>query len=132
MRPFVKLLLDTHTFLWWTGEPARLPRRVLDACGDARNELLLSAVGILEMQLKLDAGKLDLEMPLPDLVRKHERENDLAILPVRAAHVYAIRGLPRIHRDPFDRLLVAQAVVEDAVLVSGDEKVAQYPVKVLW
>lgn len=128
----MKLLLDTHTFLWWTSEPTRLPRRVLDACGGAGNELLLSAVSILEMQLKLDAGKLDLEMPLPDLVRKHERENDLKVLPVRAAHVYALGDLPRIHGDPFDRLLVAQAVVEDAVLASGDEKVAQYPVKVLW
>lgn len=128
----MKLLLDTHTFLWWTGEAPSLPERVREACSDPGNDLLLSAVSILELQLKLDAGKLDLEMPLPDLVRKHERENDLAVLPVRAAHVYAIRDLPRIHKDPFDRLLVAQTVVEDAVLASGDEKVAQYPVKVLW
>ena len=128
----MKLLLDTHAFIWWTSEPARLPRRVLDACGDARNEVLLSVVSVLEMQLKLDTGKLDLQMPLPDLVRKHERENRLAILPLRTSHVYAMRDLPRHHRDPFDRLLIAQAVVEDFFFASGDEAVARYPVKVFW
>lgn len=128
----MKLLLDTHAFLWWTGEAPRLPQRVREACSDPGNDLLLSSVSILEMQLKLDAGKLDLEMPLPDLVHKHERENDMAVLPLRASHVYALRELPRIHKDPFDRLLVAQAVVEDASIATSDEEVGRYPVKVFW
>jgi PIN domain nuclease of toxin-antitoxin system len=128
----VKLLLDTHAFIWWSDEPERLPDRVVEALRDPGNELMLSAISVLEMQLKLDTGKLDLAMPLPDLVRKHERENRLAVLPLRVSHVYAMHDLPRLHKDPFDRLLVAQAVVEEASLVSGDEDVGQYPVTVFW
>ncbi len=128
----MKLLLDTHAFLWWTGEPERLSASAREACQDPGNDLVLSAISLLEIQLKLDAGKLDLGLPLEDAIRLHQDADRLTVLPVRAAHVYALRDLPRLHRDPFDRLLVAQAIVEDAVLVSGDEKVAQYAVKVLW
>ncbi len=128
----MKLLLDTHAFIWSFDEPERLPARVLEALQDPGNELMLSAISVFEMHLKIDAGKLDIGLPLEEVVRDHERANGMAVLPLRAAHVYAIGDLPRLHRDPFDRLLVAQAVVEDAVLVSGDEKVAQYAVKVLW
>lgn len=128
----MRLILDTHAFIWWFNEPERLPARVLEALRDPVNETMLSAVSILEMQLKIDAGKLDLAVPLPDLVRRHERENDMAVLPLRAPHVYALGELPRIHRDPFDRLLVAQAVVEDASIATSDEEIGRYPVKVFW
>ena len=84
------------------------------------------------MEIKIGLGKMQVDMPLEELVRLHQVENQVQVLPVQAAHVYALRGLPPLHRDPFDRLLVAQAQVEDATLVSGDETVAQYPVKVLW
>ncbi len=128
----MKLLLDTHAFIWSFDEPERLPARVLEALRDPGNELILSAVSVFEMHLKIELGKLDIGLPLEEVVRDHERANEMAVLPLRAAHVYALHDLPRLHRDPFDRLLVAQAVVEDAVLVSGDKKVAQYPVKMLW
>ena len=128
----MKLLLDTHAFIWWFDEPERLPARVLEALRDPGNELMLSAVSVLEMHLKIELGKLDIRPPLEEVVRDHERVNEMTVLPMRAAHVYALRDLPRLHGDPFDRLLVAQTVVEDASLVSADEKVAQYPVKVFW
>ncbi len=128
----MKLLLDTHAFIWWFDEPERLPARVLEALRDPGNELMLSAISVFEMHLKMELGKLDIGLPLEEVVRDHERENEMAVLPLRAAHVYAIGDLPRIHGDPFDRLPIAQAVVEGAVLASGDEKVAQYPVKMLW
>lgn len=128
----MKLLLDTHVFIWWFDEPERLPDRVLEALRDPGNELMLSAISVFEMHLKIEAAKLDIGLPLQELVRDHEREDGLTVLPVRASHVYALHDLPRLHKDPFDRLLVAEAVVEDAALVSGDEKIAQYPVKVFW
>ena len=128
----MKLLLDTHAFIWWFDEPERLPARVLEALRDPGNELMLSAISVFEMHLKIELGKLDIGLPLEEVVRDHERADGMAALPLRAAHVYALRDLPRLHRDPFDRLLVAQAVVEDALLVTADETVAQYPVRVLW
>ncbi len=128
----MKLLLDTHAFIWSTTDPQRLSSRVQEACRDGTNQLILSVVSILEMEIKIGLGKLRLDMPLDEMVRLNEQENDLQVLPVQAAHVYALRGLPPIHMDPFDRLLVAQARVEDAALVSGDKIVARYPVKILW
>ncbi len=128
----MKLLLDTHAFIWSTTDLQRLPSRVREACLDGTNDLVLSVVSIVEMEIKVGLGRLRLDMPVDEMVRLNEEENDLQVLPLQAVHVYALRGLPPIHRDPFDRLLVAQAQVEDASLVSGDETIAQYPVKVLW
>lgn len=128
----MKLLLDTHAFIWWAVEPQRLPPRVYDACESAENDLLLSLASVLEMQLKADAGRLRLHKPVRDTVEQHLRENALTILPVRADDIYALADLPRIHRDPFDRLLVAQALAEDAPLVTKDEMIGRYPVKVFW
>ncbi len=128
----MKLLLDTHAFIWSASEPERLSPRVREACEDLRNELFLSIVSILEMQLKSQAGRLDLGKPLRELVQEHERASAIGILPLRPAHVYALGTLPRIHKDPFDRLLVAQAIVEDVFLASKDEVIAEYPVRVFW
>ncbi len=128
----MKLLLDTHAFIWSTTDPERLPPRVREACRDGTNELVLSVVSIVEMAIKIGLDRLRLDMPIDEMVRVNEQENDLQILPVQAAHAYALRGLPPVHRDPFDRLLVAQARVEGATLVSGDDVVGRYPVSVLW
>ena len=128
----MKLLLDTHAFIWSTNAPERLPSRVREACRDGTNELILSVANIHEMEIKIGLGKMQIDMPLEELVRLHQVENRVQVLPVQAAHVYALRGLPPIHRDPFDRLLVAQANVEDASLVSGDDVIARYPVRVFW
>lgn len=128
----MRLLLDTHAFIWWAAEPQRLPARVLSACEDGDNELLLSVASILEMQIKADLGKLELDKPLEELVRSQERANRIAILPVSAAHAFAIGRLPGLHKDPFDRLLVAQALVEGASIVTSDKTVAAYPAEVFW
>lgn len=128
----MKLLLDTHAFLWWSGEPDRLSDRAREACKDAGNDLLLSVISILEIRVKLDAARLEIDLPLEDMVHVHVSADRLTVLPVRASHVYAMRDLPRLHKDPFDRLLVAQAVVEEASLVSGDEDIGRYPGNVLW
>ena len=128
----MRLLLDTHTFVWWDSNPRRLSARALAACGDPTNELILSVVSLWELQVKHQIGKLTLHRPLAAVVSEQQRAGAFALLPVRAEHVLSLDGLPLIHGDPFDRLLVAQALQEQAPLVTADPLIAQYPVTVIW
>jgi PIN domain nuclease of toxin-antitoxin system len=105
----MKLLLDTHTFIWWDSEPARLSLHALALCQDRQNVLLLSVVSVWEMQIKLQLGKLRLALPLKEIIETQQQTNSIEILPVTLAHVLALENLPAYHKDPFDRLLVAQA-----------------------
>ena len=108
----MKLLLDTHTLIWWTLTPERLSQLVLSLLGDSNNDLILSVVSVWEMQIKLQLGKLTLNMPLPNLIDSQQQTNGLQILSIELVHVLALQTLPNHHRDPFDRLLIAQATVE--------------------
>lgn len=128
----MKLLLDTHTFIWWDSDPAKLSPHVLALCNDPANILLLSVVSVWEMQIKAQLGKLGFTRSLTDLVTQQQQTNQLDILDVTLSHVLALDGLPATHKDPFDRLLVAQANIEGAVLLSRDPIFAEYPVSVLW
>ncbi len=128
----MKLLLDTHTFIWWDSVPNKLPSQVLALCQDQANEMLLSVASIWEMQIKLQLGKLQLRFPLAEIIRNQQQTNSIRVLEVTLAHVLALEGLPAPHKDPFDRLLVAQANAESVVLASRDKIFKQYPVKLLW
>ena len=128
----MKLLLDTHTFIWWDSDPLRLTPHVLEICQDTENLLLLSVASVWEMQIKLHLGKLELALPLPELVKGQQKINKIEILTVKLEHVLALDKLPPHHKDPFDRLLIAQAHIEEAVLVSKDPVFTKYPVKVAW
>ena len=128
----MKLLLDTHVFIWWDSEPARLSSQALALCQDRANTVLLSVASVWEMQIKLQLGKLKLSLPLAEVIESQERINNIEVLPIILAHVLALQNLPAHHKDPFDRLLIAQANVEGAVLISGDPILAKYPVKLLW
>lgn len=128
----MKLLLDTHAFIWWDSEPAKLSPQALALCQDRQNALLLSVVSLWEMQIKLQLGKLKLALPLREIVESQQQTNNIVILSVTLPHVLALEKLPTHHKDPFDRLLVAQAIVEEAVLVSGDPNIAKYPAQVVW
>jgi PIN domain nuclease of toxin-antitoxin system len=128
----MKLLLDTHAFIWLSCEPERLPPAVVESCEAGGNEVVLSVVSVLEMEIKVASGRLALPMPPDEMIAVHRKENDLIVLPLELAHVHALRDLPPIHKDPFDRLLVARARVEDAAFVSGDARLSGYPVQVLW
>ncbi len=128
----MKLLLDTHTFIWWDSEPAKLSFQALALCQDRQNVLLLSVVSIWEMQIKLQLGKLRLTLPLREIIETQRHTNNVEILPITLAHVLALEHLPTHHKDPFDRLLVAQAIVEEAVLVSADPNIVKYAVQVVW
>ena len=103
----------------------------LDAIGDLENDVFVSVVAPWEMEIKRAKGRLELRAPLARILRD-QRANGLEVLPVSAAHVLALEALPAVHRDPFDRMLVAQAVAEDAVLVTRDAALEGYPVATLW
>jgi PIN domain nuclease of toxin-antitoxin system len=124
--------LDTHAFIWWASNSAKLPPGVRSHCADPANTLLLSVVSVWEMQIKSQLGKLTMSRPLPDLVEHHRRVNQMQVLHLMLEHVLALDALPAHHKDPFDRLLVAQSNVEGAFLVSGDPVFSSYTVKLLW
>lgn len=128
----MKLLLDTHTFIWWDSEPNKLSETASALLQDSNHSLILSAVSVWEMQIKLQLGKLTLSLPLVDLIESQQTVNQIQILPMTLAHVLAIDHLPTPHKDPFDRLLIAQANVEGAMLVSSDSIFEQYPVQRVW
>jgi PIN domain nuclease of toxin-antitoxin system len=127
----MKLLLDTHTFIWMDSDPGRLSATAATALRDPANGVWLSVVSVWEMAIKADLGKLVLRQPLDQIVRD-QQANGVQIIPVQLAHVLGVVGLPAAHKDPFDRLLVAQAVAEGMELVTADPVFAHYPVRVLW
>ena len=128
----MKLLLDTHAFIWWDSDLARLSPRALSLCQNPENHLLLSVASVWEMQIKLQLGKLRLGLPLATIIDGQRETNGVEILPIELEHVLALEALPAHHKDPFDRLLIAQAKVEGVVLVSGDSIFSQYPVNLAW
>ena len=127
----MKLLLDTHAFIWWDSDPSRLSAASLAAIRDPANEVWLSVVSVWEIVIKLQLTKLTLRGVLADIVSE-QQANGLRVLGISLQHVLAVQSLPAAHKDPFDRLLAAQAIVEDAEFITGDPIYAQYPVRVLW
>jgi PIN domain nuclease of toxin-antitoxin system len=128
----MKVLLDTHAFIWWDSNPTRLSPQARTTCEDRANVVLLSVASVWEMQIKLQLGKLTLRLPLAEVIASQQQTNNIQILPVALGHVLALQDLPTHHKDPFDRLLIAQTNVEEAVLISQDPIFAHYLVKVLW
>jgi PIN domain nuclease of toxin-antitoxin system len=128
----MKLLFDTHTFIWWDSEPNKLSEQVLSLCQNPENELLLSVVSVWEMQIKHQLQKLELRLPLAELIHEQCERNSIQILSIELNHVLALDNLPAHHKDPFDRLLIAQANAEDILLISGDPVFSQYAVNRVW
>lgn len=128
----MKFLLDTHALIWWDENPARLGSKALAACLDAGNELWLSVASVWEIQIKMMLGRLALSKPLKHLIDDQVKQNGMLILPVKFDHILRLESLPDRHKDPFDRLLVAQALEENCVLMSHDPMIAQYPVTTVW
>ena len=127
----MKLLLDTHIFIWWADQPEKLSPAVLSALKDEANELLLSVASVWEMQIKIQLGKLKLSLPLKELVKTQQETNELTVSPVALTHVLALDVLPFHHKDPFDRLLIAQSTAEGLTIVTADSKFSAYSVKLL-
>ncbi|MCK6559665.1 type II toxin-antitoxin system VapC family toxin [candidate division KSB1 bacterium] len=128
----MNLLLDSHAFIWWSSEPEKLSPSARAYCEDGNNMLLLSVASVWEMQIKLQLGKLKLFAPLRTLIENQQRNNALQILRIDIEHAFALEALPLHHKDPFDRMLIAQANTEELFLLSKDEIFKAYPVKLLW
>jgi PIN domain nuclease of toxin-antitoxin system len=122
----VKLLLDTHLLLWAAGEPSRLSRKARTLIANPQNELLFSAASLWEVAIKRGLGRSDFQVDAR-LLRRGLLDNGYSELPIVSDHVVATESLPPIHKDPFDRVLVAQATVEGITLLTVDSLVAQYP-----
>jgi PIN domain nuclease of toxin-antitoxin system len=131
-RLIMKFLLDTHTFIWADLSPEKLSQSCRDLLLDRENILLLSLASVWEMQIKLQLGKLNLRIPLPDLIREQQQVNRIQLLRIELDHIWELARLENHHRDPFDRLLIAQAIVEDISILSDDRLFDRYPVKRLW
>lgn len=124
----MKLLVDTHAALWLLGEDKRLSPSADEMLTDASNEVLLSAAVVWEVAIKQSLGKLD----APDGFSTMLTDGGATPLSVSIEHAQAVRSLPWHHRDPFDRVLVAQAILENAVIVSSDDRLRAYDVRVAW
>ena len=128
----MRLLLDTHALLWWHDQPARLTETAYDAIHDLGNDVFISVVNGWEIQIKAQLGKLTLSKPLHVIFQEEQATNGFRLLPVTIEHVYALDSFPLHHRDPFDRLLIAQAHQEGLTLVTRDPKLSPYSVSLLW
>jgi PIN domain nuclease of toxin-antitoxin system len=128
----VRVLLDTHTFLWWVLEDPRLSPRARSVITAPATEVFVSAVSAWEIAIKAGSGRLDLPEPATTYVPSRIAANDFGELHVTVEHAVGVSGLPLIHRDPFDRLLVAQARVEGIPIVTSDPTIAQYDIDVIW
>ena len=122
----MRLLLDTHLLLWAAGTPKRLSAAARRAIGSPDNSLFFSAASIWEITIKRGLGRADFVVDAR-LLRRGLLDNGYAELPITSEHALTIETLPQIHKDPFDRLLVAQAIVEGMILLTADASVAQYP-----
>jgi len=129
----LKVLVDTHVFLWWASERgARVSERARTLLSDVSTEVAFSIASVWELTLKVGAGKIELpgaiEHYLPDRLRQHGFE----LLPIGLDHVFRAGSLPRIHGDPFDRILVAQAQIEGIPILTADPAIGRYDVETIW
>ena len=128
----MRLLLDTHTFLWWVDDAPELSKAARKAIADINNECYLSVASCWEMSIKSSLGKLRLAKPLERFVTEHLAANNFTLLNIELRHTAKVEKLPFHHRDPFDRLLIAQAMTEKMTLVTVDGAFADYDIKSLW
>ncbi len=128
----MRYLLDTHTFIWWDSNASKLSSTVFNLLKNPENTFWFSIASVWEMPIKYQAGKLTLRMPLPELIQHQQNTNQIELLPILLPHVLALDSLPLHHKDPFDRILVAQGQVEKLTLVSHDPIFTQYGISMTW
>jgi PIN domain nuclease of toxin-antitoxin system len=126
------ILLDTHAFLWFVAGDAKLSARARTLIEEPNTRVLLSVVSLWETVVKVSIGKLPLSKSIAELVRDDVQGNDMELLPINVGHLVTLAGLPLLHRDPFDRLLVAQAQTENVRLASADATLDAYGISRVW
>jgi len=127
----MKVLIDTHIFIWYVQNSEKLTNSVAKLINNGRNEILLSTVSIWEIAIKQSIGKLNLGVPYANFIREQMSLNKMELLPISLEHLEIVTSLPFHHRDPFDRLLIAQAIAEGIAIVSADSAFSLYPVQII-
>ena len=128
----MNLLIDSHAFIWSYDEQHKLSKPALQAMSNPANSLFLSVASVWEIQIKIMIGKFKLQDTLSNVIAEQQQINGFQILPVELSHALYLENLPPHHRDPFDRLLISQAIVANMILVSADANIAKYQVNLLW
>ena len=124
-------ILDTHAFLWALAGDERMSRHARDIFAGSA-DLLLSIASVWEILLKVQSGKLPFPRPAGPYVLKRMAENGIEVLPITLDHLLAFERLTMHHRDPFDRMLIAQSIEQDCPIITADPMFKQYPVRVIW
>ncbi len=128
----MRYILDTHTLIWFIGGDAQLSGHARQLIDDEGNELFISTASLWEMAIKFSVGKLNLKQPFEEMFPRQLRDNSIEILSITVDHLKAVSTLPFHHRDPFDRLIIAQAQVERLPIISIDTAFDDYDVKREW
>lgn len=126
----MKILLDTHVLLWGAGDPKQLSAQARKLLEDPQNQLYFSAASLWEISIKNKLGRTDFKVDLP-VLRRNLLDYGFEEITINSAHTLAIEALPNFHKDPFDRMLIAQTIVEGITLMTADSAVAEYPVAVV-
>ena len=128
----MKILLDTHAFRWWVADDPQISTNAKDIISNPDNEVYFSVVSAWEIIIKVGTGKLSLSESPETYIPSRIASNQFEILPVQISHILRINSLPNLHKDPFDRLLIAQSLVKNLSLITVDNAIVQYPVKTIW
>ncbi len=128
----MKYLLDTHAFMWWDADSEKLSSNVFEIISDDDNDIYLSVVSVWEIAIKNQIGKLPIRSELATIITEQQTENGIQILSIELAHTLKISELPLHHNDPFDRLLIAQSLVENIPILSKDAVFQKYDAEILW
>ena len=128
----MRVLLDTQAFLWWITKDRRLSARACEVMTDGGNEVLLSAATGWEIAIKASIGRIRLPAPIDRFLSEQLHKNGIGTLSIEMSHALRVHALPLLHRDPFDRLLVAQAQLEKLRILTSDRQIARYSVETLW
>jgi PIN domain nuclease of toxin-antitoxin system len=128
----MKYLLDTHAFLWFVTDDRRISPKARKIIKDKSNEIYFSAVSAWEMSIKIRLGRLTIEGDLEPFIVKQLAENSFTALSITIFHSIYTSKLPEIHKDPFDRMIIAQSITENMALLSKDKNIKKYKVPLVW
>lgn len=128
----MRLLLDTHAFLWWIMDSPELSLRVRDAIRNPANELFLSVASAWEITIKVNLGRLHLPARPDRFIPGQMAKNAIGSLPIEMSHALSVSRLPAIHRDPFDRIIIAQSMLEKIPIITRDADIGKYKAKTFW
>ena len=128
----MNILLDSHTLIWSSQNSPQLSSSAIKILEDRNNLLFLSLVSVWEIQIKVQLGKLNLDISLAEIVKDQTKINDVQILPLKLSHIWTLDTLPYYHKNPFDRLLISQAITENLIILGIDSVFDSSPVQKIW